>query len=380
VVPALVDGYFDARPIDRVRGMVVGRLTYDPTIDPNATNSAFGVPTSSNPGVLLDQLWVNFDVARTVFVTAGRQHVKWGVSRFWNPTDFLSPQRRDPLAVFDARLGASMVKLHLPSESKGWNLYGIGLLDNAGPASTLGQVGGAVRGEVVVGGAALGLGAVFQRGRKPRFGFDGSSAAGPFDVYAEVSLHKGTDTPLVRDLGPTQDLATRFESYSPTSLSVGASGGLNTTFVLSDNNTTLVTGMEYFYNSVGYDGSQYYPGLIIADIRAGFQRSFQPFYLGKNYGAIYANLAPRALGETTSFVLSNLGNLSDLSFITRLDFFIRVLTYLNLEAFADVHYGSKGGEFRLEVNLPPETVGLSVPAIFVPAPTFDLGVGLRIKI
>ncbi len=76
-LPALVDGYFDARPIEGVRGMVVGRLTYDPTIDPNASVSAFGVPTSSNPAVLLDQLWINLDIARTVFVTAGRQHVKW---------------------------------------------------------------------------------------------------------------------------------------------------------------------------------------------------------------------------------------------------------------------------------------------------------------
>ena len=47
-------------------------------------------------------MWLNFDIGRTVFVTAGRQRVKWGIGRFWNPTDFLQPARLDALAFFDA--------------------------------------------------------------------------------------------------------------------------------------------------------------------------------------------------------------------------------------------------------------------------------------
>src|SRR5262249_18819739 len=216
--PAIVDGFFDARPSERVRGMILARLTYDPTIGPNAAGNAFGVPTTSNPAVLLDQLWVNFDVLRTVFVTAGRQHVKWGVSRFWNPTDFLSPQRRDPLAVFDPRLGASMLKLHLPSEH-GWNVYAFALFDNAGPANRLGQIGGALRGEIAVGRGEIGAEMVLQNGRRPRFGLDASSAVGPLDLYLEVGMRKGSEVTLFR-LVPQPDpllgLAGKFESYYPT--------------------------------------------------------------------------------------------------------------------------------------------------------------------
>ncbi len=374
-VPAIVDGFFDARPSDRVRGMILARMTYDPTINASATNNAFGVPTSSNPAVLLDQLWVNFDILRTVFVTAGRQHVKWGVSRFWNPTDFLTPQRRDPLAVFDPRLGASMLKLHLPSE-RGWNVYAIGLFDNAGPANRLGQIGGAIRGEIAIGRGEIGAEAVLQNGRRPRFGLDASSAIGPLDVYFELALRKGSEAPLFRAVpepNPLLGLAGQFESYVPTDLSVGGSGGFNTTLVFGANNN-LTLGAEYFYNSYGYDRASYYPWLII-------QGAFQPFYIGRHYGAIYAMFtSPTLLGENTSLVLSNLANLSDRSAITRLDYLTRVLSYLFVEAFADVHYGNRGGEFRLGLDLPPQQIGDQItPPISIPAPTFDLGIGVRVK-
>jgi hypothetical protein len=375
-LPAIVDGFFDARPSDRVRGMILGRLTYDPTINSNATNNSFGVPTSSNPAVLLDQLWVNFDILRTVFVTAGKQHVKWGVSRFWNPTDFLSPQRRDPLAVFDARLGASMLKLQLPSE-RGWNLYAIALFDNAGPSSTLGQIGGAMRGEIPIGRGEIGVEAVLQNGRRPRFGVDFSSAIGPLDVYLEAAFKKGNEAVLFRTASqpnPLLGLAGQFESYTPTNVAVAASGGLNTTFVFGENND-LILGGEYFYNPYGYDSSSFYPYLIL-------QGAFQPFYVGKHYGAIYATFtSPSLLGENSSLVLSNLANLSDGSLITRLDYLTRVLSYLFVEAFADVHYGNLGGEFRLGFALPAQQIGdQMIPAISVNAPTFDLGLGVRIKI
>jgi hypothetical protein len=376
LLPAIVDGFFDARPSDRVRGMILGRLTYDPTLNTNAANNAFGVPTTSNPAVLLDQLWVNFDILRTVFVTAGRQHVKWGVSRFWNPTDFLSPQRRDPLAVFDARLGASMLKLQLPSE-RGWNLYAIGLFDNAGPASTLGQIGGAMRAEMALGRGEIGAEAVFQNGRRPRFGLDASSAIGPLDTYLEIALKKGNEVALFRAVpqpNPLLGLAGQFESYGPNGLFVAASGGLNTTFVFGENNN-LILGAEYFYNQFGYDSASIYPWLIL-------QGAFQPFYVGRNYGAIYATFtSPTVLGENASLLLSNLANLSDWSFITRLDYLTRVLSYLFVEAFVDVHYGQLGGEFRFALDIPAQQIGDQIiPAIIVHAPTFDFGLGVRIKI
>jgi hypothetical protein len=196
------------------------------------------------------------------------------------------------------------------------------------------------------------------------------------DVYLEVALKKGSEFPLFRAVSqpnPLLGLAGQFESFTPNNLSVGASGGLNTTIVLGENNN-LILGGEYFYNSYGYDSASVYP-LLFA------QGAFQPFYTGKHYGAIYATFtSPTLLGESASLVLSNLANLSDRSLISRLDYLKRVLSYLYLEAFADLHYGRRGGEFRLGLDLPEQRLGDQViPPFFLPTPTFDLGLGVRIK-
>jgi hypothetical protein len=394
--PTLVDGYFDARPTDRLRGMVVGRLSFDPTLSgqrtvlPGATPGDGGAPTDTarpNPTVLLDQAWLRFDIARTVFVSVGKQHVKWGTSRFWNPTDFLSPQPKDPLAIFDARTGASMLKLHVPWEDKGWNFYGIALLDNAGPASTLGRIGGALRAEVVLGEAEMGASAVLQRGRKPRFGLDLSSALGPLDVYAEAALKKGSDTPLYRlpagvtveefikqleglEIDSLDDLTgLPVESYFPDSLTPQVSGGFTYTFAYNESDTATV-GLEYFYNSTGYNFPAAYPYLIV-------QGTFQPFYVGKHYGAVYAVLVGPGSWDKTSFILSNLGNLSDRSFTTRFDVLHRTLSYLSVEAYVAASYGTKGGEFRFALDSPPFQVN-GEPLL--PAPTVQVGAGLRINL
>src|SRR5262249_58494850 len=66
-LPTLVDVYLDARPTDRLRAFVLGRMTYDPFL--SATVGATPLPglpattTASNPAVYLDQAWLSFDIA-----------------------------------------------------------------------------------------------------------------------------------------------------------------------------------------------------------------------------------------------------------------------------------------------------------------------------
>ncbi len=377
--PSLMDGYFDARPSDRVRGMMLARLRYDPTFDASAGGlpSASGATASApaNPSVALDQLWLRFDIARTVFITAGKQHVKWGASRFWNPTDFLTPERRDPLAPFDVRLGATMVKLHLPWEAKGWNFYALGLLDNAGPANQLGKIGGAARAEVVFGHTEVGLDAVAVKGRRPRYGLDISSALGPVDVYGEAALRSGADFHLWRaSEDAAQPFGFSFEPYTLEGAQVQASGGANITVNYTEQNAVTI-GAEYFYNPAGTHTPQLYPWLI-------FQNQYQPFYAGQHYAAIYA-LAASLPGSwnKVGLSLSNLANLSDLSFLTRVDSFIRVLSYLNVELYGAVHYGTRGGEFRFAFESPALTLGgQAIAPVSIPAPTFELGAGLRVSL
>ncbi|HEX7488218.1 MAG TPA: hypothetical protein VF341_04890, partial [Anaeromyxobacteraceae bacterium] len=251
--PALLDVYLDARPIDRVRAFALGRLQYDPTVDPNATG-VLGTAATPNPRVLLDQLWLRFDVERRAFVTAGKQHVKWGVGRFWNPTDYLHAVRRDPLAVFDQRTGTAMVKVHVPWERRGWNFYGMAILENLSTSAATGAlssgdvpgaqpaadpnaqrvsgIGGAARAELVLGPSEVGLGAVLQRGHRPRFAVDASAGFLDFDVYGEAALKTGSELPLYQP-APAGSAAP-FVTYEPSGLTPQVLGGLRWQHKYSD--------------------------------------------------------------------------------------------------------------------------------------------------
>jgi hypothetical protein len=391
--PVQVDGYLDGRPNDRLRVFVDSRLLYDPTRDQfsntsgstslsgqglqtqstTGTSSTSTAQTANNPQVVLDQVWLKFDIDRAIFVTAGKQHVKWGTSRFWNPTDFLSTQRRNPLLPYDLRLGNNMLKLDMPLEGKKTNLYAIGLFDNPDPASTVGQLGSALRGETLLGVAEVGIDAVFRGTEGPAYGADLSAPVGPFDLYAEFAYVTGG-----KKVYPDGALTTgtNISTLPTTDLSgsdIQVSGGVSYDFAWKEDRLATV-GVEYFYNQDGYNNSSSYPAQVLTG-------NYQPFYTGKNYAAIYFTAEGPDANKHTSYTFSTLSNLSDKSYVSRADIQWRVLTYLTFEGYVDGHYGAPGGEFNFALSTPVLTNGTTViPSLHSPATYFDLGVSLRVSI
>lgn len=368
-VPTLLDGYMDARPNDRVRGFMLARLAYDPMVPDTTGTSTATAPFGSAQrlSLSLDQLWLRFDVARAVYVTVGRQHVKWGPSHFWNPTDFLHNVRRDPLDPFDARVGSTLLKVHIPWEKLGWNLYAVGLFEDAIVNGTLSNIGGGLRAEVVLGPAEIGAEAIFQSGHRPRLGADVSTGLGPIDLYAEASLRKGWEQPLFRFAQGTDPAMGRvLERYRENDYTVQASGGLSWSLSYMDINV-LTFGAEYFFNSVGCEDKTLYPYLLAAN-------AFTPYYAGRHYLGLYGMLSTPASYHNLNVVLSNVGNLSDRSFVARLDVSVIVLTHLRVEAYTAWHYGHQGGEFRFGLDAP------ATPAVDLATPLAEFGLGLRVNI
>jgi len=403
--PNLLDVFLDTRPNERVRAFALGRMAYDGIVSnrsaglPADLGSALGLAPRSNPRAVLDQLWVNFDVARTVFVTAGKQHVKWGVGRFWNPTDFLHRQPRDPLDVFDARTGTAMVKAHLPWEAKGWNAYALALLED--PRVGGGDAAGTVRGlpaggrvEVVLGTMELGADALVGDGARPRFGVDVSAGLWDLDLYGEVAL--GAARPRWRVRDPAAPVLAerglgRYALETPAGVSPQVVAGGSWSANYSDEDAVTV-GAEWFWQEAGYASRDIYPFLVLGapaltapltdpDVSLVQQEpaAFTSFYLGRHYaGAFVALPAPGSWNDTT-FTLSVLGNLSDRSFVVRLDHSVLALTYLRVETFAAAHLGRRGGEFRLDLAQSPELAG--VPAGLLPGtPVVDVGIALRVSL
>jgi hypothetical protein len=408
-VPTLLDVYLDARPTDRLRAFVLGRLTYDPLLNTTelvtgVSASTVGLQTASNPAVYLDQAWLTFDIGRSVFVTAGRQHVKWGTGQYFNPDDFLASQPRDPLAVFDARLGVSMLRLQVPLERLGLTFTAVAVfeptqnvstsgttvggssgsvnLTSAAPTSSNGlleDVGGAAQVEYDFKGGAVGINGLAQRNRAWRAGTFVTAGVGDFDFYGEAVVKQCLDFPNLAAnttctasnppnvvVGAPYQFGPIRQPPSPLFQAVaGFSYGIN-----FEGNKSITLGAEYFYNTAQFRPAQY-PNLI-------FQGLFQPFYLGRNYLAVSATLTDTT--AKTTWVLTNIGDLSDVSFITRLDFIITVLSYLQIESYASVDYGHRGGEFRLGFDIPSVAIdGGTGIHIFVPTPILQLGLGLRLS-
>jgi hypothetical protein len=370
--PALFDLYLDGRPNERVRGFVGVRLQYDPTRPSDGAGSGAATTAGSgslvgltlappqNPALFVDQLWLRFDIARKVFLTVGRQKVRWGVSRIWYPTDFLNSRPRDALNPFDVRLGVNMVKVHVPVESLGWNFYAYGLLDSVTVGAngvTLGQLGGAVRGEFVLGKAELGLGGVWQQGRRPRYAIDLSSALGPVDVYAEAAFRDARDFVLFRypdDLNATNlvQRLSSIEPYRPTGLLVQVSGGVSWQFNYTDKNFAILTA-EYFYNPAGYGDPVGYQVKTFGPALYGV--ALDPIQSIGLYGGrhnVALNLAAPGIPgfDWITVSLSNIVIVNDPAAITRLDLIFRVLNYLSVQAFAGLLVGQPGGQVRFQVS------------------------------
>lgn len=382
--PNLLDAYLDAQPIDRVRGVVVGRLLYEPT---RATGQASGfsgqglstvAAPQTNLAVFLDQMYLRFDIARTVFVTVGRQKIKWGTGRIWNPTDYINAQRRDPLQPFDLRLGVNAVKLHLPIEKLGWNFYAYGLLDNNGPASTFGQLGFATRAEIVIPKvrAEIGLDAAFVQGRRPRYGLDISVPLPdpiPIDLFCEIAFRDGRDFTVRRvreGVDPAKDPFGFYSEQQGDGVIAQVTGGLALAIPFLDINV-LTIGLEYFYNPVGVNSALLYPILFATN-------DYTAFYAAQHYAAAFVLLAGLPNARWISGNFTTLLNITDLSGLVRLDMFFRVLTYLSIEAFVAANFGNRGGELR------PYFPAIALPngqlTPFVPAPAASFGLGLRVNI
>ncbi|MBM4352326.1 MAG: hypothetical protein FJ109_00800 [Deltaproteobacteria bacterium] len=426
-MPNLLDVYLDGRPGERVRAFVRGRLKFDPVATaplsgllPNevgreveviADSMETELPQKDSTDVLLDQLWLKFDIGRTLFVTAGRQPVQWGTTRLWNPTDLVNRSRREPLALFDERTGVTALKLHVPIESLSANVVGLLLMDGADAVKDL---GGALRLEAAFWTVELGLtglvrreAAVDAQGKEydyvvPQVGLDLSAGVWDIDLTAEAGLRF-----------PDSSRNDPFFEVQDRKALLQAAVGASYTHKYSAEDFFII-GTEYFYNPEGYSSSDSYAALIAESMigtlglgtpgaggggpadgasgqtgtsaTAGGTASaagFTPFYMGRHYGAVYAMLPSPGSWDYTTFSLSGVGNFSDESYVVRLDYQVTVLTWLSVQAWGAVNLGKKGGEFRFGLE-----EGKMYPAIDKvtsgPSPefyqAFSCGLNLRVNL
>ncbi|MEM6532134.1 MAG: hypothetical protein AAF654_05890 [Myxococcota bacterium] len=416
--PNLVDVYLDARPTQRLRAYARGRVRNDfirqddgdaalPTVRTAGTGTLD--PSSEATSVQLDQLWLKFDIDRTVYITVGRQPLRWGTGRFWNPTDFLNRQFRDPLAVFDERLGIGLVKAHLPLEGLGWNLYAIGEFEQA---ANSGGVGGALRGEFLAGPAELSVTAAYRRDEPFQLGADLSAGLGPFELRAEAAFSYDDAGPFLALAGPGQNdlIAPTFRNVAGL-LEVGlppsfraaqldrtrewisrATLGAELEMSYNDQDSAFL-GVEYFFNGAGVRNAQLLPALVILD-------AYEPLYAGRNYVAGYLALPSPGSWNRSNLSFSTVANLSDQSLLSRFDFSTELFSFATFNMYASMNYGQVGElRFQYELDGVSDSVSVSDPmfladlppseatfasvllnGVSINAPRFNVGFGFRVDL
>jgi hypothetical protein len=382
--PMIVDVYLDGRPNDRVRGMMVTRLAFDPTIGPDGAQAlgvagGAGMPGGSNPSLLLDQLWIKFDLNRLVYLTIGRQHAKWGSSRIWSTVDYLIPQRLNPLALFDQRVGNDMVKVHVPLESVGMNLYAVGFVTATGGDSPALRGGGAARAEIVLGDGEYALSGRIEKDRPAQAGFDFSTGLGPVDLRGELAVRWRPDRRLWRRVAAPEGttVASQYELVDPMRGALPyphATLGIDYQHQLTEENS-LAFALEGYANSLGYDDPDLVPWLL-----ANGDLHF--FYAGRYYAGLTATYTHGSSEIPWNAAFMALGNVSDGSGIVRLSGGWTVLNDLSLGAYVQAALGRPGGEFRLGGTLlvPPASPEADFTAIKVGVPLLNVGITLGIRI
>lgn len=368
----LIDAYFDGRPSQHVRAMARPRFLYSQIPDNVAALTLKG---QGNVLAALDQLWIGFDISNLAFVTVGRQHVTWGVSRLWSPTDFLAVGNRNPLAIFDARLGNDMVKLQVPFESIGVNTYAMLLINPLNELTTTIDPGAALRAEWSFWTAEIGIGAFVKRGRRPRYALDVSMGLGPVDVYGEIGLKHDSDSPFY-SVNRAPDLAAGFVGdYTGRTLVepiLSGSGGIVWPVQLSESRSITVGG-EFFYQTNGYADSSVMPWLYATG-------EYLPFYMSKAYAALFFTFEQSDPAITAG--ITTIGNLNDLSFVSRLDFGWRFFSGLRVEALVEIPFGRENGEFRPNFNLLPTVAsdGRELGGLTIPLSWVRFGLALRVVV
>ena len=370
-MPNLVDAYLDARPNDRLRAFVRGRMRWNPSIPEEGATSVFG-QKSERLDFDLDELWLRFDLKRTVYVTIGQAKIRWGTTRIWNPVDVINTSRRVPLQPFDERNGIPQVKLHMPIERLGWNLYALALTDSVKHFDEFGVAG---RAEIVFSTVEMGLTGAWRENTDPKAGVDVSAGIGVVDITGELGLTFAEETPTIQ-----------------------ASAGIQYANKYGDQDVVYL-GLEYFYNEEGHDSLDE----IVAEEWSQFDLNeaesyefdglagLQPFYIGKHYGAAFVSFPGLGAANDTAVTVSAIGNFSDKSALARLDVSTTFLTHLTVQAYVTAHLFEAGelrfghdalsnvSQAQLLLMMYPNPVDPSATTRELPMETVDAGIYLKMK-
>jgi hypothetical protein len=196
--PNILFLYLDSKLENDNRVFARIRTFYDPTGLSSGTPTAssytnpygLGNGTSDNLSTQLQELRISANIDHEIFLTIGRQKVKYGAAKFFNPTDFLNSQLYDFFLPSDERTGVDMVKAQVPIGTASLTAAGL-----TGDPTNGNSAGGYFRGELgydsfanILESGEISLSGYLPKGQAGRGGFDISQGVGDLDAYFEGAI------------------------------------------------------------------------------------------------------------------------------------------------------------------------------------------------
>lgn len=341
--------FVDSRPREDLRGYL--RFSLRPTtVRTQPTKQG-----QNDSAVSLLELWIKWQPAgQGIFWTLGRQTVKWGSAQFWNPTDFLAEETRDPFAFFDDRSGIDAARLNIPLEGANANFTFIASSPRSAPqnatpspdsvatqshSTSLTNLQLAARAEWSVASSEIATSFAWRESGPTRYGIDVSSGVGPLDIELEGSCTARSNRTFFERSEQNGSLSAipkqRKKSCLPQAVV-----GLSWEVGYGDGDSATLGG-EYFWNGLGHDD----PLLEIASVVSG---NATPLYVARQYAAGYLLLPKPGSWEDTTIQATYIKNLSDLSELYRLSVVETIAEFSRVSIGANYRNGL--GEFRLDAK------------------------------
>ncbi len=266
--------------------------------------------------LLIKEVFIDFNVANTVYFRAGKQVLKWGTGYFWNPSDLINIEHRSFTnlnALLEGTFGLRSDVVFSPA----WHLYTFLNLNTV--TNNVWDAAFAARSEFLVGSTEFAVSSWLKSGKIPVFGGDLSTPL-PLDWWAKDGQSLNLTAEGTVSYGDNQD---KFDPTTLTAYSVSSQlvpkidVGLSRNFNVFDVQDRVTVALEFFYNGDGYDQNMFqllsalpYPqntAALGAFVGNGY---FQSGYYGKYYTAAFITI--NDFGTTNmTLTLSGLANLSD---------------------------------------------------------------------
>ncbi len=280
-----------------------------------------------NAAFSINEIFLDVNIAKTVFFRVGKQVLKWGVGYLWTPTDLINIEKKDILDWSQVRQGTYGLKVHIPFGTAA-NIYSFVDFNKAKNVSDISM---ANKIEVLVGNTEMALSILLKKKNVPVYGFEFTSRVFELDIHGEASVSYGDNNRrlsvfpwyLTGSLGFPVDIL-YYASQFPRRTSImdyrvhgkwipKASFGFGRGFEVKDIKDRIRLDFEAFYNHAGYSRNVFEKDPYTVSYFLS-HNLYTPNYYGKYYAGAFITIR-QIFVEELSAAINCIVNIQDQSSI-----------------------------------------------------------------